>query len=409
MSSHPALQTLVPIDDPAPDPRLDRLADVLVRHCAAVRPGDLVAVVAEPETMPAIEAVYKAVLLAGGHPSFHPRPERLREILLRHGTEDQITHISPFERHRLATCDVLMVLGYKPGPGLADRVDAGRLARSQASRRELMSLSMSREARGELRYVMTELPSAASARDAGMSIDEYRDWVFRAGRLDSADPVAAWTLLRAQQQQAVDWLSSRHELRFRTPAGSRAGRTHEGTDLRVDISGRTWLNCAGGQNFPDGEVFTGPRSADGIVNLTHPASYGGTEVDGIRLVIRDGRVVDASATSNEAFLLAMLDQDAGARVIGEIALGTNYWLTDFTRNTFYDEKIGGTFHFALGAGYPESGNTNQSGLHWDMVCDLRRGGTIHADGQLIQRDGKFLMSGWPECESPIAPAARPGR
>ena len=119
------------------------------------------------------------------------------------------------------------------------------------------------------------------------------------------------------------------------------------------------------------------------------------------MAFEGGRVVDATATKNEEFLFAMLDQDKGARTLGEIAIGTNYGITEFTRNTLFDEKIGGTFHAACGAGYHEAGSYNESGLHWDMVCDLRPdaergigGGTIEADGQVFHRDGEFLIDGW---------------
>jgi aminopeptidase len=168
----------------------------------------------------------------------------------------------------------------------------------------------------------------------------------------------------------------------------------------VDVSKSTWINCAGQENFPDGEVFAGPGAVDGHVNYTFPAVYNGMEVMGVRLRFKDGRVVDASASKNEDYLLKMLDQDAGARNLGEIAIGTNYSIKDFSRNTLFDEKIGGTFHAAVGAGYPESGSTNQSALHWDMVCDLRprkardgsqvAGGTISADGEVFHRDGQFV-------------------
>jgi aminopeptidase len=163
----------------------------------------------------------------------------------------------------------------------------------------------------------------------------------------------------------------------------------------------TWINCAGESNFPDGEVFTGPNlkhadgGVNGIVKYTFPAVHNGREVHDIELTFEGGRVVDAKASKGLDFLEAMLDQDEGARSLGEIAIGTNYQVTEYTKNTLFDEKIGGTFHAAVGAGYPETGNDNQSGLHWDMVCDLRTGGTITVDGEVISRDGKFVFDGWP--------------
>lgn len=384
-----------------PDPRLHKLADVLVRYSTQVKKGDLVTIVGEPSAMPAVEAIFESVLHAGGHPSFHTRPESLQELLLQHGTDEQIQHTSPFEEHRLANCDVLIVLIHPTNTRFLTRIDPAKIAMAQAARRGLFTMSLNRKALGQSRYVLTEIPSQAAAQDAGMSLRNYEDWVYRAGFLHLPDPVAAWRNLAAQQERARAYFQSKSTLRFRAPASS-TGHRHDGTDLTVDVSGRTWINHCGGENFPDGEVESGPRGVDGHVNYTFPAIYKGKEVDGIRLKFKAGRVVEASATKNEDYLIKLLDQDQGARTAGEIALGTNYHLKGFTRNTFFDEKIGGTFHCAVGAGYPETGNTNQSALHWDMVCDLRPahpgspGGTIHADGELVQQNGRFVFQDWPQ-------------
>ena len=221
-----------------------------------------------------------------------------------------------------------------------------------------------------------------------MSLAEYEEFVFRAGLLHLDDPAAAWREVSERQQRVVDYLNGKNEVRFVTPAG---------TDLTVGVSGRTWLNCDGHENFPDGEVFTGPieDATEGVVCFSFPAVHGGREADGVRLTFKAGKVVDATAEKGQDFLVAMLDQDAGARVLGEIALGTNYSIDRYTKNTLFDEKIGGTFHAAVGAAYPETGGTNQSALHWDMVCDLRQGGEVYVDGQLISRDGRFLNPDWP--------------
>jgi len=387
------------------DPRLHKLADVLVRYSTSVKQGDLVTIVGEPSAMPAVEAIFESVLRAGGHPSFHSRPESLHELLLHHGTDEQIQHTSPFEQHRLANCDVLIVLIHPTNTRYLGRTDPAKIAMAQAARRGLFTMSLKRKALGQSRYVLTEIPSHAAAQDAGMSLRNYEDWVYQAGFLHLPDPVAAWRHLAAQQERARAYFQSKSTLRFRAPANtSSIGHRHDGTDLTVDVSGRTWINHCGGENFPDGEVESGPRGVDGHVNYTFPAIYKGKEVDGIRLKFTAGRVVEASATKNEDYLIKLLDQDDGARTAGEIALGTNYHLKGFTRNTFFDEKIGGTFHCAVGAGYPESGNTNLSALHWDMVCDLRPngafpgspGGTIHADGELVQQNGKFVFQDWPQ-------------
>jgi aminopeptidase len=165
------------------------------------------------------------------------------------------------------------------------------------------------------------------------------------------------------------------------------------TDLEFRCAGRKWINCDGKENFPDGEIFTGPieDSVQGTIRFTFPANWLGKEVEDIRLRFEQGRVVEAHAAKGEELLKAMLDTDEGARRVGELAFGTNYGITRFTKNTLFDEKIGGTIHLALGASLPESGGVNQSAIHWDIVCDLRSGGEILADGKLIHKDGKFLI------------------
>jgi aminopeptidase len=161
------------------------------------------------------------------------------------------------------------------------------------------------------------------------------------------------------------------------------------------VAGRTWIPCVGDRNMPDGEFFTGPveDAVDGEISFSFPAVYGGREVSGVKLRFESGKVVDASAERGEPFLHEMLDTDAGARHLGELGIGTNYGITTGTREILLDEKIGGTVHMAIGMSYPESGGTNSSAVHWDMVCDLRQGGSITVDGEELQRDGKFLVAG----------------
>jgi aminopeptidase len=377
-----------------PDTRLAKLADLLVRHCVKVRRGDLVTIVAEPGALSAVAATYSAVLKAGGHPSFHPKSERLRDLLLANGSEEQLRHVSPFEAHRLSKCDVLIVLQSREPPSHHVH-EPRRIAMAESARKELLALSLERAATGALRYVLAEVPCEAGADQLRMSLGQYEEWIFRSCFLHCDEPIAAWEELHAKQAGLVARLSVSKSLRIRSPALS--GR-HEGTDLVIDVDGRHWVNCGGSENMPDGEIFTGPRSITGVVNFTAPTSYRHQTVEGIRLRFESGRIVDASARRNEAFLIAMLDQDDGARVAGELGLGTNEGLVRLTGNPFFDEKVAGTFHLGIGAGYPQTGNSNVSALHWDMVSDLRpgatspgsAGGTIEADGVVIQRDGRFV-------------------
>jgi aminopeptidase len=181
----------------------------------------------------------------------------------------------------------------------------------------------------------------------------------------------------------IEWLADKETVRITGP----------GTDLTVSVAGRTWINDLGHENFPGGEIFTGPveSATEGVIQFTFPAFLGGREVSGVRLVFREGAVVEAGASSDEAYLHQMLELDDGARRLGEFAFGSNYGIQRFTKNTLFDEKIGGTLHMALGRSYPETGGTNMSALHWDMVFDLRQGCEVTVDGQLFSRNGEFQI------------------
>src|SRR5436190_1511552 len=183
-------------------------------------------------------------------------------------------------------------------------------------------------------------------------------------------------------EAVADYLATKRELRI----------VADGTDLRLSTEGRTWISSKGRENFPDGEVFTGPveTSVEGQIRFSYPAIFNGREVEDVRLRFEGGEVVEATATRGQEFLREMIAMDDGARGVGEFAFGLNDAITTFTRDKLYDDKIGGTVHLALGTAYPETGGLNRSALHWDMVCDLRSGSEVYADGEVVYRDGRFL-------------------
>lgn len=391
------------------DQRLDKLADVLVNYSVKVQPGQLVRVTGDPVAIPLIEAITAAVVKAGGHPHVVCKPAGCTDILMQDGNEEQLKYVSPVALAEVEHIDVSIGIWADVNTKAGTRLDPKRSGMVSAARKPVFEVFMKRSAAAEnpdafpgvkpLRWVGTQYPTQASAQDAERSLREYADFVFKAGYLDHDDPAAMWQQIKHKQQQVADYLTGKKHLHFQTPRG---------TDLHVNVENMTWVNCCGDCNFPDGEVFTGPnlKAADGgvngIVKYSFPAVHNGREVHDIELTFEKGRVVDAKASKNLDFLLAMLDQDEGARSLGEVAIGTNYAITEYTKNTLFDEKIGGTFHAAVGAGYPETGNANESGLHWDMVCDLRKrendpksGGTITVDGEVISQDGQFVFDGWP--------------
>ncbi len=390
------------------DPRLDKLARVLVEYSTDIKPGQLVRLTGAPVAIPMLEALYEAVIKAGAHPYVTCAPESIKNTLFKHGNDEQLKFVSPLALKEIETIDVSIGLWAETNTKSLSRVDPKRQGVASSARKPLMHIFMERAAAASdpkahpgvkpLKWSGTQFPTLASAQDAEMSLTEYEDFVFNAGHLDMDDPVAAWLKIKDRQQKVVDYLNGKKIIHFQTPRG---------TDLTVNVEGMTWINCCGHENFPDGEVFTGPNlnaacgGVNGVVKYSFPAVHHGREVHDIELTFEKGRVVDAKASKNQAFLIDMLDQDPGARSLGEIAVGTNYQITEYTKNTLFDEKIGGTFHAAVGAGYPETGNANESGLHWDMVCDLRNdgtpncGGTITVDGEVICKDGRFVFDGWP--------------
>jgi aminopeptidase len=374
------------------DARLDKLADVLVRYSTGVQPGWLVRLSGEPVALPLMEAIYEALIRQGAHVQFKCAPDTLTDIFFEHADEQQLKYVSPLAEHEVRTIDASIGLWAETNTKSLSNVDAKRQAMASAARKPIFKVFMERAAAGELKWCGTLFPTQASAQDAEMSLREYEEFVFAAGHIDKPDPVAEWRKIEKAQQLVVDYLTGKKQVRF---------QADNGTDLTVNVEGMTWINCCGHENFPDGEVFTGPNlsaadgGVNGVVRYSFPAVHHGREVHDIELTFDKGRVVQAKASKNLDFLEQMLGQDDGARSLGEIAIGTNYNITQYTKNTLFDEKIGGTFHAAVGAGYPETGNSNESGLHWDMVCDLREGGTIEVDGEVISRDGRFVFDGWP--------------
>lgn len=216
-----------------------------------------------------------------------------------------------------------------------------------------------------------------------MSLEEFEAYVFSTTYADTDDPIGAWLRIHDEQQKLVDWFSGKKELQVKGP----------NVDLMLSIDGRNFINSDGEHNMPSGEIYTSPieDAAEGWVRFSYPAVRQSREVEGVELTFEKGRVVKATAEKNEGFLISMLDTDEGARYLGEFAIGTNKRIDRFIKNMLFDEKIGGTIHMAIGYGFPEIGGKNESAIHWDMICDMREGGQIFADGELIYESGEFKI------------------
>jgi aminopeptidase len=361
--------------------RVRRLADVLVGYCVGVKPGELVVVEGPVEVEPLLEELYRSVLRAGANPS--PRATlELTEFLLGEGSDDQVAWVGPAEREDIEQADVWIVIEASSNTKALTASDPARHAAMQRARAPLRERYLDRALHGDLRWVLSAYPTNAAAQDAEMSLAEYEDFVYTAALLDDGDPAARWRSFSERLHRVAEVLSAKEELRF----------VGAGTDLTFAVGGRTWLPADGHENFPDGEVFTAPHegSAEGEIRFTYPAVFRSRQVDDVRLRFEGGEVVEATAARGQDFLEEMIAVDEGSKRVGELAFGLNEAITVFTRNILFDEKIGGTVHLALGSSYPECGGENRSALHWDMICDLRSGSEVYADGELVYRDGSFL-------------------
>jgi aminopeptidase len=359
------------------------MARILVDYSVNVQPGELVMIDGTPEGVPLILAAYQRVLERGGHPWLRLELDETQEILYKTASDEQLDFVPKIAFHLVEEIDAQIGIWTSSNTKALSNVDPSKQARFQSAYRPIMERFMERAAKKEVKWVGTAYPNQAFAQDAEMSLREFEDFVYGAALVHEADPAAAWHAVSKKQQRLIDWLVDKEQVRLVGPD----------TDLTLSIKERLWENCDGHENFPDGEIFTAPieDSVNGQVRFTFPACTGGREVEDVRLWFEDGKVVKATAAKNEEFLLTMLDTDEGSRILGEFAFGTNEGIQRFTKNILFDEKIGGTVHMAVGAGYPETGSKNKSAIHWDMICDLRQGGEVWVDGVLFAKDGEFTI------------------
>ena len=356
---------------------IGRWAELLAGYCLDVRQGETIAIGSTIEAAPLVEATAKAVIERGGHPLVRIELPGVTEFFLQRASEEQLRHIPASALVEAEEVDGrIRIAADEDTRGMRD-VDPRRQAAFERSRDPLRRLAR------EKRWVLTQYPTAGYARAAGLGLAEYEAFVASALFLDRPDPAEAWRELGRRQAGLVEFMSSVRTVRIEG----------EGTDLQLQVEGRTWINSDGRRNMPSGEIFTGPieNSANGRIRCGFPVCRDGRELSGIELEFRDGRVVSARAETGAEYLNAILDVDAGARRLGELGLGLNYGIDRFTGSILFDEKIGGTVHLAVGQSYPETGGTNVSAIHWDFIVDTRRNARIFADGRLVMEEGRWQV------------------
>lgn len=366
------------------DPRVERLADLICDHSLGLGRGDVLRIDAFECAAPLILAFARAALDRGANAYADVSLSGLSEHLLAEGSDDQISFVAPTDWVEIEELDALVTIWSDDNTRSHSRVDPGRQSRNLAARRRLSNRRWERISAGEMRWCGTLFPTNAHAQDAELSLSEYEAFVFQACHVERGDEdAAAWWRSTAQRLGArADALASARELRI----------IGEDTDVRLAVDGRNWIAADGTHNMPDGEVFTSPveTGTEGEIRFRFPASFDGREVEDVRLRFEAGRVVAAEAARGEDYLHSLLDIDDGARVLGEVAFGLNYEIDRFTHNILFDEKIGGTMHLALGSSFAQAGGKNVSGLHWDLICDLRADGEVYADGELVWKHGQFV-------------------
>ncbi len=365
------------------DQRLTKLADVLVNYSTKVKQGDWVHIHANWQAVSLVKEVQTHVLKAGGNPSVTLESQDLNAAYLAEAGEEQLRWTPPLDMYMIKHTNAWIIIEAPENTRAMSNIDPARQQTRNSAFRKWSAIYMKRSAAKELRWVITSYPCQALAQEAEMNLAEFEDFVFQATFVDQDDPVGCWQQVHEEQERLVKWLAGKGSISIRGPHA----------DLTLSITDRSFINSSGDVNMPSGEIYTSPveDSANGWIHFSYPAVHEGLVVEGASLEFKEGKVVKASAEKNEEFLLKMLDTDKGSRRLGELGIGTNYGIKRFTRNILYDEKIGGSFHLALGNGFGEAGGVNKSAIHWDLITDAKSETEMRVDGELFYENGKFVV------------------
>ncbi len=359
----------------------EKYAELLVKYSLEMKKGDKVLVRSTYLAEGLLREVYREMLEAGGHPEFQVGFEGSQRIFYEKAGDAQLKYVSPTSRYIVDNYEAMLHIEAPFNVRELQNVPAAKKQMASIARADLNKTFFERAARKELKWNLCVFPTNAAAQECGMSLAEYEDFVYSACFLYDEDPIARWCELHDRQQKIVDMLNTKERIEYKSAD----------VDISFSCRGRKWINSDGHANMPSGEVFTSPveDSVNGKVRFSYPGIYMGQEIEDISLEVKDGQVVRWDAKKGRELLNSLFEID-GARRFGEAAVGTNQGIKKFTKNMLFDEMIGGTIHFAVGASYPETGGKNDSGLHWDMLCDMSQS-EIMVDGEVFYRDGKPVV------------------
>ena len=353
------------------DDRIKKAAKVIVDYSTKIKRGDYVQIISDPAAQEMVLEVYKQVLLKGAYPKVKISLPGMGYTYYKHATEEQLKHFPKLAMDEMKKTDATIYIGAPSNTKELANIDAKRI-----SKRQKVLEPIFKERSEKTKWVIFYYPTGALAQEAGMSLEEFSDFVFGSVLVD-------YKKMSKSQEKLKKMIDKGKKIRIVT----------KNTDITFNIAGRKGIKCDGQYNLPDGEVFTSPveNSAEGVVEFSYPTLIQGKELEGIRLEFKKGRVVKATATKNADFLRKVLETDKGSKYVGEVGIGVNYKIKQFVKNTLFDEKIGGTIHIALGKSYKEAGGKNESAIHWDIITSMRNGGRLYIDKKLVQKDGKFLI------------------
>ncbi len=361
---------------------LQKYAHLLVNYSLDVQPGERVLIRSTTLAEPLIREVYRETLRAGGHPYTMLEFQGESRIMIEEGNEFQLTHSPEFLKIAMEDFDCYLRIMAPYNLRAMQGIDGQKASLYKAGRAGLMKIYSERTATRDLKRSLCQYPTLANAQEAGMSLEEYTEFVFQACFLYDEHPEKKWLEIREYQQAIVDVLNRHENIRYK----------NRHFDIEFSTKGRTWINSDGQTNMPSGEVYTSPveDSVNGKIHFSLPAFHNGHEVSDATLWVKDGEIYKWEAKKGKQYLDYVFKLD-GARRFGEAAIGTNRNIQRITKNILFDEKIGGTVHMALGQSYLQTGGKNQSSIHWDLITEMSDGGEIYADGKLIYRNGDFLF------------------
>ncbi len=361
---------------------LKNYAQLLCNYCLDLKKGEKLYVKSSTLAEPLVREVYREAVKKGVHVEYSLDFRGMSSIFYRYADDDQLTYVNVLAKEAMTNFDAYLYIRAPYNLREGQNIDPAKMAKKQEAASKMNKLYFERTASGEMRRSLCQYPTLANAQEAGMTMEEYSDFVYRACKLNTENPQKAWEELGRKQQAIVDFLNKCKHIRY----------VSENTDIEFSTEGRTWINSDGKSNMPSGEVFTAPveDSVNGTIEFSYPSIYRGQSVEKVRLWVKDGYIEKWEADQGKE-LLDKVFLAKGSRRFGEAAIGTNYDIQKITKNILFDEKIGGSIHMAVGQSYKQCGGKNESPIHWDMITDMKKSGAIYADGEQIYENGRFLI------------------